>query len=88
MLFREEALIGFTANALSDTNKGSEVLFSLSADSRAQVDEIAGRVKAAGGTVFRKPQEAEGFMYGCGFCDPDGHRWNVLFIDPGQMPTT
>jgi predicted lactoylglutathione lyase len=86
MLFVEEAFIAFTGNALSDTNKGSEVLFSLGADSREQVNEIADRARAAGGVVFSEPQESQSFMYGCGFCDPDGHRWNVLFMDPRKMP--
>ena len=40
----------------------------------------------AGGTVFAEPRESNGFMYGCGFCDPDGHRWNVLFMDASKLP--
>ena len=85
MLFDQEVFSGFTAHPVADTNKGTEVLFSLGADSRSQVDEIADRAKSAGGTVFAKPSESNGFMYGCGFCDPDGHRWNVLFMDPTKM---
>ncbi|MDB5990002.1 MAG: extradiol dioxygenase [Herbaspirillum sp.] len=86
MLFAQDVFPGFTNNALSDTSKGTEVLFSLGADSREQVDNIANRVKSAGGAVFGEPRESNGFMYGCGFCDPDGHRWNLLFMDPGKMP--
>ena len=37
------------------------------------------------GTVFAEPKESNGFMYGCGICDPDGHRWNVLFMDSNKM---
>lgn len=86
MLFVEDAFSGFTNHALSDTATGTEVLFSLGADSREQVDDMAARARSAGGTVFSEPREANGFMYGCGFCDPDGHRWNVLFMDAGKMP--
>ncbi len=86
MLFAQDVFSGFTNNALSDTTKGTEVLFSLGADSRDQVNDIANRVKSAGGTVFGEPRESNGFMYGCGFCDPDGHRWNVLFMDASKMP--
>jgi uncharacterized protein len=25
-------------------------------------------------------------MYGCGFSDPDGHRWNPLFMDMSKLP--
>lgn len=86
MLFVQDVFSSFTNNALSDTAKGTEVLFSLSADSREHVNDIANQAKSAGGTVFSEPGESNGFMYGCGFCDPDGHRWNVLFMDASKMP--
>jgi predicted lactoylglutathione lyase len=86
MLFAEKPFSSFTSHPVSDTAKGSEVLFSLGAESREQVDELAGKAEAAGGTVYAKPGESNGFMYGCGFCDPDGHRWNVLFMDAARMP--
>jgi len=82
MLFAEEMFSSFTAHPLSDTSRGTEVLFSLGAQSRQEVDELAAAVEAAGGRVFSQPAAAGGFMYGCGFCDPDGHRWNVLYMDP------
>lgn len=78
MLFAQDLFSSFTGNALSDTIQGTEVLFSLGANSRNQVDELANRAKLAGGIVFAEPKDSNGFMYGCGFCDPDGHRWNVL----------
>ena len=86
MLFTSEVFASFTRCPASDTSKGSEVLFSLGAASREQVDEIANKVQAAGGKVFASPGESNGFMYGCGFSDPDGHRWNVLFMDTSKMP--
>ena len=86
MLFSQEVFSGFTNNALSDTATGTEVLFSLGATSRDEVNDMANRTKAAGGTVFAEPRESNGFMYGCGFCDPDGHRWNVLFMDASKLP--
>lgn len=86
MLFTEAVFAGFTQHAIADTGKGTEVLFSLGADNRAQVDAFADNARSAGGTVFCEPVESHGFMYGCGFCDPDGHRWNALFMDPEKMP--
>jgi predicted lactoylglutathione lyase len=86
MLFDQDLFSGFTNKAVSDTGKGSEVLFSLGADSREQVNDIASRARSAGGTVFGEPGESHEFMYGCGFADPDGHRWNMLFMDTGKMP--
>lgn len=57
---------------------GSEVVFSLSAASREEVDRCAKEVKAAGGTLFFGPEEF-GEGYTVGFADPDGHKFNVLY---------
>lgn len=86
MLFAQDMFAGFTRHALTDTARGSEVLFSLGAVNRQVVDNYAKNAKAAGGTVFAEPGESNGFMYGCGFCDPDGHRWNPVFMDLSKLP--
>jgi uncharacterized protein len=48
-----------------------------------EVDEIADRVRAAGGTVTKEPADAEFFegrsMY---FSDPEGHCWEVAWTPP------
>lgn len=31
-------------------------------------------------------REVGGWMYGAGFADPDGHRWNLLYRDESKMP--
>lgn len=85
MLFTEAAFQKFTQNNICDTRQGTEVLFSIDAESRAEVDDLAQRAEQAGGTVFAPPG-GEGWMYGCGFADLDGHRWNVLYMDMSQMP--
>ena len=85
LLFPEETFKGFAQNGVSDTRAGSEVLISLDAESREEVDDLARKVFDAGGTVFSEPKEIQGWMYGCGFADPDGHRWNVVFMDFGKM---
>ncbi|TDH28939.1 extradiol dioxygenase [Segetibacter sp. 3557_3] len=86
MLFTEDTFSSFTGNELVNTSEGSEVLFSLDAESRDEVEEMATKAEDAGGTVFGLPQERQGWMYGCGFADPDGHRWNVLYMDMSKMP--
>lgn len=85
MLFSEAMFKGFTKAEVADTKSGTEALFSIDAESREEVDEIAKRAVAAGGTVFAEPG-GQGWMYGCGFADLDGHRWNVLFMDMANMP--
>lgn len=71
---------------ISDSAKGAEVLISFDAESREEVDETASRVFDAGGTIFSEPAQVEGWMYGFGFSDPDGHRWNMLFMDFSRLP--
>jgi hypothetical protein len=40
---------------------------------------------AAGGKHAMDPQD-HGFMYGWSFYDPDGHHWEVLWMDPDANP--
>ena len=65
---------------IADLSQGSEVMFTLSADSEEEVDQWAEAVKRAGGTLFSKPQKIQENWYGCGFADPDGHKWNVFYM--------
>ena len=85
MLFEESLFTGFSQNKLTDTQSSSEVLISIDAESTAEVDELAKKVEEAGGTVFSPPAESQGWMYGFGFADLDGHRWNVLFMDFSKL---
>jgi predicted lactoylglutathione lyase len=86
LFFAEETFKGFTKSEVSNSDGGAEVLISFDAESREEVDETARRVTEAGGTVFSPPGEIQGWMYGCAFSDPDGHRWNSVFMDFGKMP--
>ncbi|WP_066254397.1 VOC family protein [Neobacillus drentensis] len=86
MLFPESTFRSFTGNAVADSRQSTEVLFSLGANSRDEVDELAMKAERAGGSVYSRPGEQGGWMYGCGFADPDGHRWNVLYMDMSRMP--
>lgn len=85
MLFEESLFAGFSQNKITDTKTSSEVLISIDAESKQEVDELAKKVQEAGGNVFASPAESQGWMYGCGFADLDGHRWNVLFMDFSKL---
>lgn len=54
-------------------------MFTLSADSKDEVNEWAKAVKDAGGTIFSEPAEIQKGWYGCGFADLDAHKWNVFY---------
>ncbi len=85
MLFEEAMFEGFVQNKITDAQSGSEILISIDAESREEVDALARKAEEAGGTLFAKPTEIQGWMYGCGFADLDGHRWNVLFMDFSKL---
>lgn len=86
MLFPEPTFQQFTGQEIADTKQGTEVLFSLDAQSIEEVDEMVKKVIEAGGTIFSKPHSQGEWMYGAGFADLDGHRWNLLFMDSSKMP--
>ncbi len=86
MLFNENAFKGFTKTDITDTSKTNEILISIDAESREEVDVLANKVEAAGGKIFGKPGDIDNWMYGFGFIDLDGHRWNVLYMDMSKMP--
>jgi predicted lactoylglutathione lyase len=85
MLFEELLFKSFSQNELTATQSSSEILISIDAESKEEVDALAEKVKEAGGTIFSPPAESQGWMYGFGFADLDGHRWNVLYMDFSKL---
>src|ERR1044072_471354 len=61
-----------------DTKTGNEIIFTLSADTKEEVDNWAKEVREAGGTIVSEPEEFGKGYYGFVFADPDGHRFNVF----------
>ena len=74
----------FTKKEIADSAKSSEVLIALSAESREKVDELVEKAVAAGGSVTGETQD-HGFMYGRAFDDPDGHTFEVVWMDPAAV---
>ncbi len=85
MLLVEPFFKTFTKKAVADATKTTEVLVCLSVESRARVDELVARALAAGGAA-PNPKQDQGFMYGHGFEDLDGHLWELVYMDPTQTP--
>ncbi|HLC96846.1 MAG TPA: VOC family protein [Candidatus Nanoarchaeia archaeon] len=86
MLLVEKFFRGFIpGREICDTEKSTEALLSLSADSRKEVDEMVKKVIAAGGEEYRNPQDY-GWMYGRAFKDLDGHIWETGYMDMSKMP--
>ncbi|RJF90999.1 VOC family protein [Sphingomonas cavernae] len=81
MLLTHEKFNHFTSKAIADAHSTSEVLLALSANSREDVDAMVGKAEAAGAVLDPTPKQDYGFMYGRSFEDPDGHIWEVMWMD-------
>ena len=81
MLLTHDKFRQFTPKPIADAKASTEVLICLSADSREEVDSVVGRAAAAGGRIDPGPKQDYGFMYGRSFEDPDGHIWEIMWMD-------
>ena len=81
MLLTHEKFRQFTPKKIADARDSTEVLICISSDSRDGVDAVIDRAGAAGGRTDPGPKQDHGFMYGRSFEDPDGHIWEVVWMD-------
>lgn len=81
MLMTHEKFNFFTPKTIIDARTSSQVLLTLSSDSREAVDDMVNKA-AKDGKIDPRPQQDYGFMYGRSFDDPDGHSWEVMWMDP------
>ena len=85
MLLAKNRFRDFTKKELADPTAQTEAIVALSAESRQGVDELADKALAVGGSPANDPIELD-FMYGRSFQDPDGHLWEVFWMDPSAIP--
>jgi predicted lactoylglutathione lyase len=81
MLLTHDKFRQFTPKKIADAREVSEVLICISADSRDAVDAMVNKAQAGGGRTDPAPTQDYGFMYGRSFEDPDGHIWEVMWMD-------
>jgi uncharacterized protein len=84
MLLVEKFFKTFTPKEISDARHTTEVIVSLSADSREKVDEMVNIALQAGGKPSSE-QPDQGWMYERGFQDLDGHLWEIVYMDISAM---
>lgn len=84
MLLTEERFLNFTNKKIADAFTSTEVLLSLTCESRKEVDELVSKALAAGGSAPNPKLEYD-FMYAHGFQDLDGHIWEVFWMDPDYV---
>lgn len=85
MLLTHDKFRQFTPKRIADARETSEVLVCVSCDSREEVDATVEKAAAAGGRPDPGPRQEYGFMYGRSFEDPDGHIWEVMWMDPAAV---
>jgi len=85
MLLVRDFFATFTTRRLADLSTTTEAILAVSLEDRAAVDDLAEKALAAGGRPSTDPQD-HGFMYQRSFADPDGHLWELFWMDPAAVP--
>lgn len=84
MLLVEPFFMSFTKQPITDTTLSTEVIIALSAESREAVDALVDNAFKAGAGIYNETQE-DTFMYTRSFKDLDGHRWEIIYMDPSYI---
>jgi predicted lactoylglutathione lyase len=82
MLLTHPKFASFTSRQIPDARTTCQVMLALSKDGKAEVDDAVRSAATAGGAADPNPPQDLGFMYGRSYADPDGHIWEVFWMDP------
>lgn len=85
MLLTHDKYRQFTSKEIPDARKSAQVLICVSETSRESVDDFVAKATGAGGVADPTPTQDFGFMYGRSYEDPDGHIWEVMWMDPAAV---
>lgn len=78
--FLKDILEKNTDLKFSSNPNSNEIIFTLSAETKEEVDHWADSVKNAGGKIESEPKEFGDKYYGFTFSDPDRHKFNVFMM--------
>jgi predicted lactoylglutathione lyase len=84
MILTHKKFKEFTPKEIADASKTSEVLTCLSFESKEKVNELVDKALQSGGSETRAPMDY-GFMFSRSFNDPDGHIWEIIWMDPATI---
>ena len=85
MLLTHEKWKTFTARPIPSPTS-SEVMNCLSCEGRDEVEKLNNIAGMMGGKADINPLQDHGFMMSRSFADPDGHVWEVMWMDPAAVP--
>ena len=85
MLITHDKFKTFINKPITDVSKTTSALLSISVESLDRVNEISDNAISAGG---KEPIEAKdyGFMQQRTIEDPDGHIWEIFYMDMTKFP--
>ena len=86
MLLTHAKWRGFTSRPIPPASS-SEVMLAISCDSREAVDRMNDAAATHGGAADINPKQDLGFLYNRNLCDPDGHVWEAMWMDPSAIPS-
>lgn len=81
MLLSHARFADFSPRAIPDAHASAQMLLCLSVPARADVDARIAAATAAGGTADPGPIQDHGFMFSRSYADPDGHIWEIMWMD-------
>ena len=73
----------FSNKQIGDAHRRTEVLTALAVESKAKLQELVDKAIKADGKEAYFPQGL--FMFVRNFEDPDGHIWEVFWMDPTKV---
>ena len=82
MLLTHDKWRTFTHRQIPDAHTSAQVMLCLSQASHEAVDTVVDQAGGAGGVIDPNATPDYGFMYGRSYADPDGHIWEVMWMDP------
>ena len=85
MLISHDKYRQFTDKPIADAHGSSQVILCLSAENREAVDAMVAKAASVGGVSDPAKVQDLGFCYGRDFEDPDGHHWEVMWMDMAAL---
>lgn len=85
MLLTHTKFSQFTQKGIGNAFKSASVINSLSVDSKEEVDAMMEKALKSGGKESNEAKDY-GFMQQQSFEDPDGHLWEVFYMDMSKFP--
>ena len=86
MLLTHDKWRDFTSKKIPNAHERAQVLLCLSSDTKDGVSDLVEKAIGAGGKPDPTPTQDFGFMFGRSFEDPDGHIWEVMWMDMAAAP--